>query len=195
MGMGLLKRSLGNGPKSRRIREQQAAITDLQTALATAQMQVVLASGERDAAKAEVTRLQGDAEQLRETISALNGQLNAALDDTEAVVALEAKLSQQSAAMQEIQAKLDEALEKQAKRLSVPMREKEAEIGTLRGLLAAKNNEIELLKADLEQERKEHHRQKKATGTMWKFIHIRHRLDLPRAEQSIRAKLMEAEKQ
>lgn len=98
VGMGFLQRKLGNGPKSRRIAEQQKAIADLQAELNRAQIAFQVAKAE-----------------------------------------------------------------------------------------------IAMLKAELETEKKEHGKQKRATGQMWKFIHLRHRLAVPQAHNSIRSILTQAE--
>lgn len=45
----------------------------------------------------------------------------------------------------------------------------------------------------LELEQREHHKQKNATSQMWKFIHTRHRLNVPALDGTIRQTLMRAE--
>lgn len=64
----------------------------------------------------------------------------------------------------------------------------------------ALRKEIGQVKADrdalmikLELEQREHHKQKNATAQMWKFIHTRHRLNVPSVDGTIRQVLMQSE--
>lgn len=193
--MGFIERILGHGPKSRRIAEQDKTILELRTDLSSSGGTVASQAVELAGLKSELSRRQIEGEQFKLTIASLTQQLDAAIDKNESVTALEDRLKSTTDAMGEIQVKLDLALEEQARQFSVPLSEKDKQIAVLKAEVAAKENEICLLQDALESERKEHHKQKKATSSMWKFIHIRHRLDQPRAENTIRAKLFEAEKQ
>lgn len=68
-------------------------------------------------------------------------------------------------------------------------------IGELRNQLAIQQVRFDTISKDLEIEKREHRKQKLATSQMWKFIHTRHRIDVPAEAGSIRQLLQKAERQ
>ena len=73
--------------------------------------------------------------------------------------------------------------------------EQQATIAQLRDKLHLCELRIEFLEQELSREQRELGIQKNATANMWKFIHTRHRLNVPAEEGSIRETLQRLDRQ
>ncbi len=75
------------------------------------------------------------------------------------------------------------------------LEEQQATIAQLRDRLHLSELRVEFLETEMTTKREELTVQKHAVDTMWRFIHTRHRLDVPAAQGSIREVLQRLDRQ
>lgn len=170
--MEFIKRILGYGSKSRRLAEQQATINQLRFQLHEADKELGEVRKQRDLWEANAV----------------------GAEKTYSREQLEARLRLATASMDEIKGKLDTALDEHYKKPILTLSEKDKLISSLREEVAFEKAKYAAIHGELLEERREHHKQKNATAQMWKFINVRHRLNVPAENGTIREVLQRLDK-